>query len=275
MGKDADFINTCYPVTGITKYKNGCYKIKRTSLLQGNYTPEKRGKIKMLTKKSLLNLIWTINATGANFNSMLTLTYPDAFPVNGATIKDDLRVYLQWFTRRYNTQYLWFLEFQERGAPHFHILTETSEITPTMRVDAGIRWTRQVIDAKWFMSCFGVVGAGDYELDFDYQGYRTEALKVAKFNVHETVWQLAKSKNGMRNYAAKYASKEYQKEVPKKFTEVGRFWGASSGIKPVAIAELDATEDDVREWLRKLEHGASEMDVLPKLIFNAKQKVDK
>lgn len=222
----------------------------------------------MLTKKSLLNLIWTINATEVKFNSMLTLTYPDAFPVNGATVKEDLRVYLQWFTRRYGTQYLWFLEFQKRGAPHFHVLSEVAEITPTMRVDAGLRWTRQVIDARWFIACFGVVETKNFELDFDYQGYRLEALKVAKFNVHEDVWQLSKSENGMRNYAAKYAAKEYQKEVPEKYVEVGRFWGASSGIKPQAIAEFDATEDDIRQWLDSAKHGAANMDVLPKLIFN-------
>ena len=267
--READFINTCYPIVRIEKYKNNCYKLIRKSVLQDCYLPEERGKIVSFSKKSLANLIFTINATDVEFNSMITLTYPNYYPVNGASVKEDLRVYLQWIQRRYNTETLWFLEFQKRGAPHFHVLTQVNELTPSMRVDAGMCWVRRIIQANWFLSCFRKYRNGT-ELEFDYQDYKLEVMKIANVNIHETFWELAKSKNGMRNYAAKYASKMYQKEVPKSYNEVGKFWGKSKGVDLNPLITYDACEDDVRNWLENSDHKTQDWDVLPKLLFNVR-----
>ena len=268
MGKEeADFINTCYPISQMKVYKNGCYKLVRKSLLQDTYLPEGSNKIVTFTKKSLANLIFTINATDIEFHSMITLTYPKEYPANGAAVKEDLRVFTQWLQRRFDTEVLWFLEFQERGAPHFHILTQKDCLTPEMRIDAGMSWVRRIIQAPWFLACFRFYQNGSVQ-GFDYQDYRTEVLKIAKVNTHDTFWELAKSENGMRNYAAKYASKMYQKEVPKKYTEVGRFWGSSKGVKPREIATIDTCEEEIRKMLETSEHTAQNWDILPKLLFN-------
>jgi len=267
--QDADFINTCYPIVKIEKYKNGCYKLVRKSILQECYLPEQRGKIMSFSKKSLANLIFTINATDVEFNSMITLTYPKDFPANGASVKEDLRVYLQWVQRRYKTEVLWFLEFQQRGAPHFHILTQVNELNPSMRVDAGMCWVRRIIEADWFMACFREYNNGT-QMAFNYQDYKLEVLKIAKVNLHDTFWELAKSENGMRNYAAKYASKMYQKEVPENYLEVGKFWGKSKGVDLNPFAVSDTCEDDIRKWLEDSGHKTQDWEVLPKLLFNVK-----
>lgn len=261
-------INSCFPIARVKVYKNGCYKIVRKSLMQDDYLPNGGSQVKELSNKSLLNLIWTINATDVEFHSMITLTYPADFPANGATVKEDLRVYNQWLRGRFKTEILWFLEFQKRGAPHFHVLLETKEITPEMRRDAGLKWVQRVITSDWFMACFRVFNHGK-EIEFDWQAYKTEVAKIAKVQFHDTFWQLAKSENGMRNYAAKYAAKEYQKQPPKHYTEVGRFWGCSSGVKPKEITEVDTCEEDIRAMLEAIDHAAANWEVIPKLLFNA------
>jgi hypothetical protein len=219
-----------------------------------------------LSKKSLRSLIWTINATSVKFNSMITLTYPDDFPVNGATVKEDLRVYLQWLRRAYKTEVLWFLEFQTRGAPHFHILTQHSGISPHMRRDAGIKWVQRIIEANWFMCCFRGEDK-DGNSVFAWQRYKTECVKLAAFNLHHSFWELEKRENGMRNYTARYAGKEYQKTPPKNYTEVGRFWGCSDLVRPGPGVLADTCEQDIRALLEKTNHTAKDWDVLPKQLF--------
>lgn len=53
----------------------------------------------------------------------LTLTYPGEFP-NARTAKRHLRAFLKriWHVTQTLTSAIWRLEFQKRGAPHFHII---------------------------------------------------------------------------------------------------------------------------------------------------------
>lgn len=56
--------------------------------------------------------------------SFSTLTYPAEFPVDGRVCKRHLNLLLTHLRKHYpGVKYVWFLEFQERGAPHFHIFT--------------------------------------------------------------------------------------------------------------------------------------------------------
>ncbi|GAH86880.1 unnamed protein product, partial [marine sediment metagenome] len=56
---------------------------------------------------------------------MVTLTYPAVFPKNGKVVKKHLNVMLKWLKYRLPAKnYLWFFEWQRRGAPHVHILLE-------------------------------------------------------------------------------------------------------------------------------------------------------
>lgn len=55
--------------------------------------------------------------------SLLTVTYPQTWPMDGETVKEHLRMLLQAIGRRWKgAKYLWIREFQGRGAPHFHII---------------------------------------------------------------------------------------------------------------------------------------------------------
>lgn len=99
---------------------------------------------------------------------------------------------VQWCKRHGAECGIWILEFQKRGAPHFHLFTE------------GYLHFLEVREA-WYR----IVGSGDPKhLE---AGTRVEELV---------------KKHAAGAYAAKYASKHAQKEVPEDFRNVGRFWGS-------------------------------------------------
>lgn len=86
-----------------------------------------RGDIKGFSKKSRYRMQKRMNRL--DFDNLenlysVTLTYPKRFPEDGITHKTDLDVILKRFKRRFgdDIEYLWKLEFQKRGAPHYHII---------------------------------------------------------------------------------------------------------------------------------------------------------
>lgn len=170
------------------------------------------GKVTEFSRKSRQHLAFVAQNTESNFDRMITLTYPSEYPLDGKVCKKQLNVILQWLRRRKIESYLWFLEFQKRGAPHFHILIEGGEFID--RVDLAERW-------------FHIVGSGD--IKHLNAGTRIEA---------------GRTKRGLHKYAVKYASKIHQKNVPVEFGNVGRLWGCSYSVnpKPKAVIPVDCEE---------------------------------
>jgi hypothetical protein len=122
---------------------------------------------------------------------MVTLTYPRDFPTNGRTVMDHWRRMRQWFVRQGHKSGLWFKEFQSRGAPHFHVFL-TGAIP------------HEAVAEAWYR----IVASGD--IRHLWAGTRVEPLR---------------NPSAAGTYAAKYASKTRQKDVPEEFSAVGRFWG--------------------------------------------------
>jgi len=142
---------------------------------------------------------------------MVTLTYPNEYPHDGALVKYHLKRFLQEIRRaaissgrKDSYSSFWFLEFQERGAPHFHVLT-----TEFIRKDE--------LAQLWY----GIVASGD-----------EKHLKAGT-----SVEKLRLGRKGMISYAKKYALKSCQKVVPDHYQNVGRFWGVS-GVKTVTAADV-------------------------------------
>lgn len=213
-----------------------------------------------MTKHSLLKLMFLMQITDVKFYSMLTLTYPKYYPRDGKAVKGDLQAMLQKI-RRLQWSYVWFLEFQERGAPHIHILTTCDSLSPYIRVDMGLYWTERIAKSKWFLQVCPVM---DYE---------AEVLKMARFNTHHSVFGLLVNENGARNYVSKYAAKERQKTVPEMYKSVGRFWGASRDVKPEGVT-VDATEEDIEHWLAENGHPAGAYDLVPKYVWQINGRVE-
>jgi hypothetical protein len=155
----------------------------------------------------------------------VTLTYPDEFPTDGRVVKRHLKAFRKRFERRWGKQAaVWKLEFQHRGAAHFHLL-----LSVPSGVDVGE--VRSWLSASWFE----VVCSGDLrhlEAGTQAQVADTDCGRYFAYGVKSS------------------GSKEYQNRVPEGFENVGRFWGAWN-IKPEwRGAEISA--DDFVELRRRV-----------------------
>jgi len=168
-------------------------RVRRNSGILNNSRHCRGGKRKAITKfsrASARRLFFTARNL-PNLEIMLTLTYPREFPMDGRAVKDHWRRFRQWMVRNNATSGLWVLEFQERGAPHFHVfLTEPLD--------------RHAVSAAWFR----IVGSGDPK--HLAAGTRIETFRYPP---------------ALGGYVMKYAAKLQQKEVPPEYEAVGRFWG--------------------------------------------------
>jgi len=236
--------DTCCSISGLRVYPNGTATVERFRVpgrLKNNY-PRLRGKIKGLTRRSLERMVFTVTETQLKFKSMLTLTYPDTYPDDGRKVKRDLQAMLKILRRGLGADYIWFLEFQTRGAPHFHILLSV----PVQR--------QFYVAGKWALL------VTDNDKDF---------RRVAAVHSHRSQWENLRSEDGAKRYVAKYAAKAEQKEVPEHYRNVGRFWGASVGVKVGVYGGtlLEMDEEDIRQFLVTIGHRCSDWEVLPKMIF--------
>jgi len=131
---------------------------------------------------------------------MVTLTYPgndcpEAIPApeDWKTYKGHLRKFGQNMKRRFGAAAVWVLEFQRRGAPHYHLLV------------FGIDAARLIELRRWIAKEWNRIVGGD-----------AAHLKAG------TQCDLARSPHGARNYLAKYMTKGDQSLEG---AEVGRYWG--------------------------------------------------
>lgn len=247
-------ISAIFPVSQVEKFPNGVLRLVRKSKLQGMYIPETRGKIVKCNKNSLVRLMAMLQATSAEFFSMMTLTYPRFWPKDGKVVKADINAFLQKMRRDNMGTYVWFLEFQRRGAPHVHVLLQAEEITPKMRADFAFYWAHRLVTSEWFVG------------DCPIGEYTKHAVNVVKVHMHPKSWFVLQSAEGAKRYVMKYAAKEKQKSVPKAYRNVGRFWGMSRDVTPESHI-ADVTEPEVREYLKRHGYKAAEYEVLPKYAW--------
>lgn len=174
-----------------------------------------RGDVLQWSAASRKRLAFVANNTRAKLDTMITLTYPAKFEQDGSEVKRHLHNALKWLRRRIQPlTYLWFLEFQRRGAPHIHVLIDRR----------GVYLPHEEVAAAWYR----IVDSGDDK--HLAAGTRTEAVKSA---------------GGAARYALKYAVKMEQKVVPENYRNVGRLWGHSRDVKPEPerVLEIDGIDE--------------------------------
>lgn len=189
-------------IESLTVFKNDV-QVNYSSDTRGGKAGNFQGKQKQgeLSRKSLAKLAFYAQNTEVKMNMFITLTYPKEFPKSGKEIKRHLNRFLAWIrSTGDNISYLWFLEFQKRGAPHFHIITS-----------ADLLDRKQDISQRWY----DAVNSGDMK----HLRAGTNIQKIRKVD-------------GMARYVSKYAAKKEQKVLPPDFRDVGRFWGCSRDVKP-------------------------------------------
>lgn len=162
---------------------------------RGNVSGFSRG-----SRRRLMNVIAGVRRD-AELPDFVTLTYPSEFPTVEKS-KRDLKIFLQRLSRKFPAAgYIWKLEPQERGAPHFHMLVwgcKTKEL---------FRW----VSDNWYE----IAGQGDKNAYLFLIG----ALHDSKPCVSKV-----RSWRGVWSYASKYLGKTF--EVAEWGNQwVGRYWG--------------------------------------------------
>jgi hypothetical protein len=157
----------------------------------------KRGEITEFSQRSRQRLRCLIaSVCRSELPYFLTLTYPNEWTWDVELWKRHLKIFSQRFQRRFPTAgFIWKLEFQERGAPHFHAFVwGISE-------SEGFRAIIEFVSEAWFE----VVGSGDQK--HFIAGTRVEKIRTVM---------------GAMHYVSGYASKSDQTLPGRK---VGRYWG--------------------------------------------------
>jgi hypothetical protein len=212
--------------------KYGDYDVGHTSAKRR----AKRGRVREFSSKSRLGLqllAADLQAVVKKPDLMITLTYPGQwrsattdwscrcevsqgcsdvpcicdFSPSGKTCKKHLRAFRERLARYLKDcglswwGALWFLEFQTRGAPHFHLLLFGFGFS-LLELSNVQRWCSR--------SWSEIVNHSDPEQRRKHRlaGTRVERCRAEHFG-----------------YALKYAAKLEQKSVPLEFANIGRFWG--------------------------------------------------
>ena len=206
-------------------FKPSSVKVVRHFEFKGK--PEKsskRGEIDGFSSKSKKRLRLAAVDAFPTLTSMFVCTYPDEFPSDGRESKRQLDVFLKAFRRKFKGfGYLWVLEFQKRGAPHYHLFTAL----PVN--DENKKWLAET----WCR----IACSHDYE----------KAMAVHTGEKAFITWTM-----GTGAYLAKYLDKANQKYVPEGYFSVGRFWGSSRGLTPKPIwIEADAMTAAYQDSIRQ------------------------
>jgi len=271
--KESELFNLVNPIVGIYKYPGGVLKIKRESKIIGRFQYETGREAKPIMKfspKSMARLVATINATTVQFNSFLTLTFPRFYPTDGKIAKEAMNYLLTMMRSKLGGEYLWFLEFQKRGAPHFHILSTHSAITPRMRIYIAEWWVRKMSGSDWFIAAAALDATMQNKCDWDVMS--SAIAKAYYFTLRKETWELLREENAAAKYATKYATKEYQKEPPETYKNVGRFWGCSMRVSLSDGVYEPMGEDRLRQYLENTDHATSDWEILPTFLFNVRQE---
>lgn len=238
-------IRKYHPVAGITWFSDSCALVHRKgggSPPGGGRRGDRKG-VTELSARSRMRMAFVLLATRVRFASIATLTYHNVFPIDGQQTHADLNRFLTQFRRRLYGNYFWFLEFQKRGAPHFHLLLEMGYS----------RGKHNLITELW------LTATGNQNDD-----------EMRRVHNHEDAYEAVREKDGALRYGLKYATKPTQKKVPKNYQNVGRFWGAS---RPVAasiepVGEMVLTEETAQTLLEAFDHPARNWGVVPKVLLN-------
>lgn len=172
----------------------------------------KRGKIAGFSASARLRMLEFMHSITFSRGLLVTLTYGDDYPRDCGVYHAHLKAWRRWFEKKYGSaRMVWKLEFQKRGAPHFHIFV----------LDL---WSVNIPECskKW------------------------HAITGSAQEIHEKIGfdvKRVSTASGVRNvgaYVTKYISKEGVPVGESEIEQTGRFWGHWNIEKePVRIFSVD------------------------------------
>lgn len=166
--------------------------------------PPERSEIQGFSEHSRRRLRFLAGNTSSRLISQFCLTYHKTCP-DGSTVKKHLNSWLTRLRSRFpGVHYLWVLEFQTRGVPHFHIWLSLPHDLPGLR---------NILAKSWHN-----IAEPDSPEHLAFHNHKKNLI----------AWDMYSP-----GYLCKYLDKESQKAVPAGYCGVGRFWGNSRGLLAV------------------------------------------
>lgn len=216
-------------VEGLSVYPSAVRIHRPKYLLEKRTTPPPgRSDIEGFSDASRRRLRFLAGNTSTRLISQFCLTYHQSIP-DGTTIKNHLNAWLVNLRRRFpEVGYLWVLEFQTRGIPHFHVWLNLAHDLPGLRNILAKSWNR--------------IAEPGNETHFQFHNHKKNFIAWEMYNA---------------SYACKYLDKQGQKAVPEGFASVGRFWGNSRGL--LAIPEEFSREDIDALHPEEIDHETGEI----------------
>jgi hypothetical protein len=217
-----------HPVPGAMVWVGGslikAQRVLRFSESKGGGAGGKRGKatFSKASRRRLMRLLATLPRDMVPV--FVTLTYPGEYTQDSHQWKRDLDRFAKRFVRAFpGAFFVWRLEFQRRGAPHYHLMVYGADYTQLL----------QWVGSNWYE----VVRSGDER--HLRAGTRVEKLR----NI-----------GGAYRYAAKYLGKVDQVA----YEGVGRWWGVvcrdnmeQAQIKPVIIPLTQHAACELMRYMRR------------------------
>lgn len=194
---------------------------------------EARSRAGELTWKSLQAMRLRAVNTETPWASLLLLTYPHEWPGNGSQVKADLNRLLTLMRPKFpGLRYLWFLEFQARGAPHVHLLCNHSLPHPRVTYQRRGKQPAQVFPPweEWLREA--------WRASILRGGIRAPGQLIVG-------WEAIRDPEWGAKYATSYATKPTQKCIPEGYQDVGRWWGSDYGTSRIAHRRVGMTNDEL------------------------------
>lgn len=174
--------------------------------------------------------------------------------------------------------YLWFIEFQERGAPHIHLMLDFVEFQIKMyRHDLAKFWAETVEPPLHYYTPIDIRSPKRRKLNRKETNFQTTRGNVQVVHSHPSQWEPLRTKDGAARYATMYASKTKQKLVPEDYKEVGRFWGTPQhlSLKKLIKTWVWTDEEGARAMIKKMGRDFSTWEHLPKIILGDTSEICK
>lgn len=187
--------------------------------------------------------MWNLNDLHLYF---VTMTYPGIYAQDWHIWKRDIDTMIKAIGRKYDCAVgcLWRIEFQKRGAPHFHMILATTKECKNialLRREIAITWADIVKDGY-------LMDGGKWE---EYEQHYKNNIKAGT-NVEKV-----QGRKQLMSYVSKYVAKNTGINAPEKF---GRNWGFRNingefDFSPVEVIEIDNRAGNtlkrlIVKWLR-------------------------
>jgi len=208
----------------VTFFRRGC-RID-WGIIAGRATSHERGAIGDMSAKSRRRASWAFGQAECSWSQMIVLTWRE-FP-EAPAVKRSLSNFRKRLARRGFPLDGWILEFQRRGAPHFHLfVAKEGELGAALALESVESVIRRGVPTdlrrgeleSWIADSWLEVIGDTSEKAFDFH--------------HGGIIEDLRSPDAAGRYVGKEAGKRNQKKLPEGYAAgVGRWWYLAPRFAP-------------------------------------------